>query len=254
MRRPTIKELAVRLQAPAVLPPQEEKLLQLDPRHGAAQLLAAYRRRRRKEELETERLQRLLDRERSCWERGAVRVAGVDEAGRGPLAGPVVAAAVIMPPGTVIPGLKDSKQLSAAQRERIYAHIRRTALGVGVGIGSVELIDRVNIFNALMAAMRDAIRRLPLTPDLVLVDGYPVRGLSLPQEAVQGGDAICHGIAAASVVAKVTRDRIMVALHRRWPEYGFACHKGYATAAHREALHHYGPSPCHRRSFNLRGK
>ncbi len=253
MRRLTLKELALHLQSPAVLSRKEENDLQQDPRRGAQLLLDAYRRRRQREKAEIKRLQRMLAREHYHRERGAGYVAGLDEAGRGPLAGPVVAAAVIMPPGLVITGLKDSKQLSAGQRDDLYRHIRRTALGMGVGIGPVALIDRINIFNALMVAMRDAIRRLPVTPDLVLVDGYPVRGLQLPQEAIKGGDAVCHCIAAASVVAKVIRDRIMVALHQRWPEYGFEQHKGYATAAHREALRHYGICPCHRRTFNREG-
>lgn len=253
MHRLTLKELALHL-SNVVLSQEEENILRCDSRRGARLLLAAYYRRREREKAETERLQRLLDRERSCWKRGTGRVAGLDEAGRGPLAGPVVAAAVVMPPGTAIAGLKDSKQLSAGQREKLCRCIRRAALGVGVGIGSVELIDRVNIFNAVMVAMRDAIRRLPVIPDLVLVDGYPVRGLQLPQQAVPGGDASCHCIAAASVIAKVTRDRIMLALHRRWPEYDFARHKGYGTTAHREALHRFGPCPCHRRSFNWSGK
>lgn len=253
-RRLTLEELAARLKSPAALSPEEEELLHRDPRQGVRALLAGHRARRRQEVLEAERLQRMLDLERPFWERGICRVAGVDEAGRGPLAGPVVAAAVVMPPGVVLEGLKDSKQLTAAQREELYCRIRHIALGVGVGIGPVELIDRVNIYHALMAAMRAALRRLPLQPEFVLVDGYPVRELDLPQQAVVGGDALCHGIAAASVVAKVTRDRIMAALHRRWPGYGFDQHKGYATAGHRAALARLGPCPCHRRSFNLDGQ
>lgn len=187
--------------------------------------------------------------EREFWRRGLRRVAGVDEAGRGPLAGPVVAAAVILPPGARLPGLDDSKRLSPAVRLRLYRRILRVAVAVAVGHASPREVDRLNVHRAAQEAMRRALRRLCPPPEAVLVDGLPLPGLELPQRAVVGGDALCRSIAAASVVAKVWRDRLMDRLDRRYPQYGFARHKGYPTRDHRLALERYGPSPVHRQSF-----
>ncbi|MCP5151230.1 MAG: ribonuclease HII [Chromatiales bacterium] len=177
------------------------------------------------------------------------RVAGVDEAGRGPLAGPVVAAAVVLDPSRPIAGVADSKTLSAATREALAERIRAEALAFGLGAASVAEIDRLNILHATMLAMRRAVGALATPPELVLVDGNRCPALECPSRAVVGGDRTVAAIAAASILAKVTRDAEMVALDARHPGYGFATHKGYPTAAHRAALAALGPCPEHRRSF-----
>lgn len=176
-------------------------------------------------------------------------VAGVDEAGRGPLAGPVVAAAVILNPLHPIAGLADSKQLSARQRERLDAQIRAHALCVALGQASVAEIDQLNILQATLLAMRRAVDGLRLMPDLVQVDGNQLPRLPMRAQAIVGGDRLVAAISAASIVAKVARDQYCAELHARWPDYGFDRHKGYGTAAHLLALQRLGPSPAHRRSF-----
>jgi len=181
--------------------------------------------------------------------RGFRAVAGIDEAGRGPLAGPVVAAAVILPERFDLPGLTDSKQLSAVARDRLYPLIRAQAVAVGIGVSRAEEIDAVNILQATLRSMVRAVGRLPISPDFLLIDGNVPVPLALPQQTLVKGDARCLSIAAASVVAKVVRDRIMCALDRLHPGYGFAAHKGYGSAAHRAAIARLGPAPCHRRSF-----
>ncbi len=189
--------------------------------------------------------------ERRAWLRGCRHVAGVDEAGRGPLAGPVVAAAVILTPDTVLLGLDDSKRLSPARREALAPEIRRVAVAWSVAVVDVAEIDRLNIAQAAFEAMRRAVRGLGVAPDHLLVDGFPLPGAPCPQEGIVGGDRLSHSIAAASVLAKVERDRLMDALSREYPGYGFEIHKGYPTLAHREALLRLGPSAVHRRSFRL---
>ena len=193
----------------------------------------------------------LLAFEERLWARGFARVAGVDEAGRGPLAGPVVAAAVVMPPGLFLPGLDDSKKLSPKLREEICR--AAVAAGVEFALGVVEaaVIDELNIYRATKRAMLLALERLAGPPDFVLLDAVPLPEFSVPQEAVVRGDARCLSIALASVFAKVARDRLMSCYDRRFPGYGFAKHKGYPTPEHYEALRRLGPSPLHRRSFNL---
>ena len=176
-------------------------------------------------------------------------VAGVDEAGRGPLAGPVVAAAVILDETQPIIGLNDSKKLSAARRDRLYDEIRARALCCSVAMASVEEIDRLNILQATMLAMRRAVDGLRLKPRLVLVDGNRLPVLDVRAEAIVQGDAKVQAISAASILAKVTRDRGLDELHERYPHYGFDQHKGYGTAHHLEALRRWGPCPAHRRSF-----
>ncbi len=176
-------------------------------------------------------------------------VAGVDEAGRGPLAGPVVAAAVILDPRQRIAGLRDSKQLSALQRERLVDQIRTKALCFSVALASVEEIDRLNILQASLLAMRRAVLALRLRPTIVLVDGNRLPVLELPAEPIVGGDGRIAAIAAASILAKVHRDGLCSELHLRYPGYDFARHKGYATVVHLEALRIHGACPEHRRSF-----
>ncbi|HEX8299252.1 MAG TPA: ribonuclease HII [Rubricoccaceae bacterium] len=184
---------------------------------------------------------------------GRLIVAGCDEAGRGCLAGPVVAAAVVLPPDARIPGLDDSKKLTSAQREALVPEIRRLAVAVGVGQCSPEDVDRLNVLWAAMEAMRRAVLALsPLAPDVLLIDGNrAIPDAPCAQETVVRGDGISLSIAAASVVAKVTRDRLMVALDVDFPVYGWAQHKGYPTAQHYAAIAAHGPSPHHRRSFRL---
>lgn len=194
------------------------------------------------------RPQDLLAYEREFWGRGLL-VAGVDEAGRGPLAGPVVAAAVVFPPGAIVGGAADSKQLSPARREDLFNTIRALALAVGVGAASVREIDGLNILRATTLAMRRALARLPQPPGQVAVDGLRVRDLGWDHEALVGGDARVHSIACASIVAKVVRDRLMRRLAARYPGYGWESNMGYGTAAHRDALASLGPTPHHRRSF-----
>jgi ribonuclease HII len=176
-------------------------------------------------------------------------VAGVDEAGRGPLAGPVVAAAVILDERAPIRGLADSKVLTAAARARLDALIRARALALCVAEASVEEIDRLNILQATLLAMRRAVEGLRLLPRQVLVDGNRLPVLQVPATAIVKGDATVAAISAASILAKVHRDRECAALHLRWPQYGFDGHKGYPTAAHLAALREHGPCPAHRRSF-----
>jgi ribonuclease HII len=184
------------------------------------------------------------------WKVGIRHVAGADEVGMGPLAGPVVAAAVVFPPHMALDGCADSKVLTAKVRERLAEEIHRRALGVGVAVVEPDEIDRVNIYQAGLRAVRLAVEALaPLVPGFVLIDGREVPGLPMPQSAYPKGDAFVCSIAAASIVAKVHRDAIMRDLDARYPEYGFGRHMGYSTAAHFRAIREHGPSPVHRRSF-----
>ena len=184
---------------------------------------------------------------------GGVHVAGIDEAGRGPLAGPVVAAAVVFPRGTAIPGVDDSKKLSPAERERLFAIVTGEALAFGVGIVENDLIDEINILNASFLAMDRAVAALGLKPGHLIVDGNLFRPgpatKDIPVTTVVGGDASCFSVAAASIVAKVTRDRLMNEVDSRFPGYGFARNKGYGTAEHRAAILRLGLTPLHRRTF-----
>ena len=208
------------------------------------------------------RFKRMRERERILHTQGFSRVAGVDEAGRGPLAGPVVAAVAVLhdaaaadaePPFDWLVEVFDSKQLDANQRDRLFAFI--TADGspfhVGIGMRSHEVIDRINILRATHESMRDAVNSLLFPPDYVLVDGTEIPRLGLPQEKVIKGDSLCLSIAAASIVAKVTRDRIMIRLAADYPQYGFDTHKGYGTPDHIEAIRRHGRSAVHRRSFKV---
>ncbi len=192
-----------------------------------------------------------LDYERGFWSRGLSGVAGVDEVGRGPLAGPVVAAAVVLAEGIGVEGADDSKQVSRAQRESLALRIQERAVAVALGAASVREIDGLNILRATTRAMERAIRRLPRHPDHVVVDGLPVRDLSCRHDAVVGGDGLVHSIACASIVAKVCRDRLMTRLARRYPEYGWDRNMGYGTEEHRAALRRFGPTPHHRLTFGL---
>jgi len=196
----------------------------------------------------------LWEYERRAHARGARRIAGVDEAGRGPLAGPVVAAAVILNADDPIEGVNDSKKLSPKRREALFAEIQARALAVGVGIVTADEIDRINIYQASLRAMAQAVEMLPaagedMAADHILVDAMTIPGMLVPQQGIIKGDAKSASIAAASIIAKVTRDRMMVHYDALYPGYGFAGHKGYPTVSHKEAVRRLGPCPIHRRSF-----
>ncbi len=182
-------------------------------------------------------------------EQGYTAVCGVDEAGRGPLAGPVCAAAVILPAGLVIEGVNDSKKLSEKKREELFPVICEKALAYGIGWADEREIDEINILQATYRAMKRAVEALPLTADYALIDGNRMPPLAIPGTTIVKGDALSMSIAAASILAKVSRDRVMVQFSREYPQYGFEQHKGYGTAAHVQALREYGPCPLHRQSF-----
>ncbi len=223
--------------------------LQRDKRQGVQRLYAALRKRFERERGERVRLDAMRHFERVLWKSGVRDIAGVDEAGVAPLAGPVVAAAVMFPPDTEIAGVDDSKKLDPPTRAELAVEIRARASGVAVGIASVEEIDSLNIYHASLLAMRRAVEGLPRPPQHVLVDARTVPGIAMPQNAFNKGDGINFTIAAASIIAKTARDAMMEALDREYPGYGFAGHKGYPTPEHREALLKLGRSPVHRKSF-----
>ncbi|MBQ3481803.1 MAG: ribonuclease HII [Oscillospiraceae bacterium] len=187
--------------------------------------------------------------ENEIYDGGVSPLSGVDEAGRGPLAGPVCAAAVILPRGAVIEGLNDSKKLSEKRREALYDEIVSRAIAYGIAFATVEEIEERNILGATFLAMNRAIAQLSVKPALALIDGNRNRDIAVPSRCVIGGDGKCADIAAASILAKVTRDRWMLQMAERYPQYGFDRHKGYGTAAHYAAIRQYGPSPIHRMSF-----
>ena len=187
--------------------------------------------------------------EKEAMQNGYRAVCGCDEAGRGPLCGPVVAAAVILPEDAVIEGLNDSKKLTEKKREALYTEIIETAFAYGIAEASPEEIDEINILNASMLAMRRAIEKLSVPADFALIDGNCTRGFTLPCRAIVKGDALSASIAAASVLAKVPRDRECIELDRRYPVYGIAKHKGYPTRDHMNAVRTYGPAPIYRMSF-----
>ncbi|WP_413782467.1 ribonuclease HII [Anaeroselena agilis] len=244
----TVAEAAAALTADNVAPETLE-LLGADPRVAVARLVARWRRRREALAAEERRLDNLFKYERALYEQGRMLVAGVDEAGRGPLAGPVVVGAVILPPGCRLPGLDDSKKLTAAERDDLYERIKATAVAVSHAVVGVEDIDRINIYQATVQGMYAAVAALTPAPEAVLVDAVPLRLLTMPHQPIIDGDALSASIAAASVIAKVERDRLMAALDAEYPDYGFARHKGYGTPEHLAALRRLGPCAIHRRSF-----
>ena len=216
-----------------------------DSRAGVQRLAKRFRR----EQAERRRLEALYTYEYAARDEGARFVAGVDEAGRGPLAGPVVVAAAILPYGLFLPGLNDSKKVSPKKRELLYDEILEKAVAVRVSIVDAATIDRVNIYQATMNGMYEAILSLDPKPDKVLIDAVELAKLPMPSLSIIKGDAKSASIAAASIVAKVTRDRLMLKYDAEYPQYGFAQHKGYGTAQHIKALEEYGTSPIHRKSF-----
>jgi ribonuclease HII len=204
------------------------------------------------EPIEHKRILKMLSYEQQLWNNGRKYIGGIDEAGRGPLAGPVVAAAVVFPQHTFIPDVDDSKKLSPSKRETLFDLIHEKALTIGVGICDEKVIDDINILQATYRAMKQAVASLSMQPEHVLVDGRLISDFDLPQTAIAGGDGKCFSIAAASIIAKVTRDRMMVTFDCLYPEYGFARHKGYPTKRHIQAIIKHGFCPIHRTSFKIR--
>lgn len=226
-----------------------EAALIADPRPGAKAILSAIARRRFDRRSEGQRIRKLLRYETSLWTTGVQLVAGVDEAGMGPLAGPVSAAAVIFAPGARIADIDDSKKLDAATRERLAVEIKTTAIAWAVGFAEVEEIDCINIYWAGLLAMRRAVDGLATQPEHVLIDARRIRDLTIPQQPIVKGDAKSLTIAAASILAKTARDALMRKLDGDYPGYGFSKHKGYPVKEHLAALRKLGASPVHRRSF-----
>jgi ribonuclease HII len=228
---------------------ETEAALRADPRAGARAILTAIARRRAENRSEGQRLRKLLQFESALWGAGLLHVAGVDEAGMSPLAGPVAAAAVIFAPRSRIPGVDDSKKLDAETREQLAAEIKARAVAWCVAFAEVEEIDRVNIYWAGLLAMRRAVEGLSIAPQHILIDARRLRELTTPQQAIVQGDGKSLTIAAASILAKTARDALMCKLDAEYPGYGFSKHKGYPVREHRAALARLGASPVHRRSF-----
>lgn len=224
-------------------------VLAADPRPGAKAILEAIARRRFANRSEGQRLRKLLRYENALWAKGILYVAGIDEAGMSPLAGPVAAAAVIFEPGSRIPGIDDSKKLSVAARNRLAIQIKETALAWSVCFAEVAEIDSMNIYWAGILAMRRAVEGLPSSPGYLLIDARRIRDVNIDQQAIVGGDAKSLTIAAASILAKTARDELMDKLDAEHPGYGFSKHKGYPVREHLAALKRLGASPIHRRSF-----
>ena len=229
--------------------PEQIAMLQADERSGVKKLLAAYYKRLEKAALEQARFESMLTYEKEYYAQGMQYVAGVDEAGRGPLAGPLVIAAVILPQAVFIAGLNDSKQLSAAKREQLYDEIIAKAVAIEVNIVSVSNIDKLNIYTATQRGMAEVLEHLPVQPQVALIDAMPVEAKGINTVSIVHGDALSASIAAASIIAKVTRDRIMERLDKLFPTYGFAYNKGYGSGAHMQAIAEFGATKWHRRSY-----
>ena len=248
---PSLEALRTQLSAPgAVLTDALRSAMARDPRKGVQQLLAALDARAAKAQAELDRQERMLRYERPLWAAGTLHVAGVDEVGVGPLAGPAMAAAVILPRDFRLAGLNDSKQvLDPAAREALAAEVRASAIAYCIARGEVDEIDRLNIRGATLLAMRRAVNGLVIQAQHLLVDAHRIPELSMPQTPIIKGDALSSSIAAASVIAKVARDALMAELDGRYPGWGFAEHAGYPTPTHLAALRERAPSPVHRTSF-----
>jgi len=227
------------------------KALERDPRQGVRKIYEFAKRRFERERAERLRLDSMLNFERVLWNSGIKSIAGVDEVGVGPLAGPVVAAAVVFPPGTELAGIDDSKRLDPEQRAKMETVIRMTGAAIGIGMADVGEIDRLNIYHAALLAMRRAVEALPSIPEHLLIDARTIPGVSIPQNSFFKGDGINFSIAAASIIAKTYRDRLMEELEKKYPGYGFAQHKGYSTPEHQSAIRGLGPCPVHRMSFQF---
>ena len=250
-RKLSLKEIHDKYSSPeAAVSAHVLRRLQRDPREGARKLYKLLSRRSEEQARERKRLDAMLHFERVLWKAGIIHIAGVDEVGIGPLAGPVVAAAVVFPPNTEFDHVDDSKALDEATRSSLDVMIRSRAAGVGIGLVEVADIDTINIYHAGLRAMQLALHNLPFAPQHVLVDSRTIPGLTQPQNSFDKGDGINFSIAAASIVAKVYRDRLMTEMDSVYPGYGFASHKGYATPEHQQAIRQLGPCAIHRRSFD----
>lgn len=248
----SIKEIKAELAEMELTAVSEELITELaeDSRKGVQKLARKYKRKKERAAQEKERFRKMQKFEKELFANDYQLIGGVDEAGRGPLAGPVAAAVVILPQEIFIPGLNDSKKLSEKKREELFSVIQEQAIDLGVGIINSTRIDEINILNANYEAMQEAIADLEKTPDYLLVDGEEIPEIDIEQEKVVDGDARSISIAAASIIAKVTRDRMLVEYAKEYPEYGFAGHKGYGTAEHIAALKEHGPCEIHRYSFS----
>lgn len=222
-----------------------------DERAGVRQLYSKIMRQKALARIEVRRLQNLELYEQELYSQGCQMIAGVDEAGRGPLAGPVIAAAVILPPGIRLIGLNDSKKVTPSKRDHLYEQITENAVAFSISSVSVQEIDVINIYQASLKAMQNAVEDLSHVPDYLLVDAVQIPEIIIPQLPLVKGDGLSASIAAASILAKVTRDRLMEKYDQDFPQYGFAGHKGYGTREHMKAIYKYGPCPIHRMSFNL---
>ncbi len=231
--------------------PKQSQLDELssDPRSGVQKLLEAYYKKLAKAQAERERFAQMLSFEKEQYANGMQYIAGVDEAGRGPLAGPLVIAAVILPQDVFIPGLNDSKQLSATKRDTLYDEIMRVALAIEVNIVSISNIDELNIYHATQQGMKQVLEALPIAPQVALIDAMPVQAKDMKTLSIVHGDARSASIAAASIIAKVTRDRIMEQLAAKFPHYDWAHNKGYGSASHMQAIAEFGACEWHRRSY-----
>ena len=244
MKISEVKELLAGEPTPAQLAE-----LEADERSGVQKLVAAYYKRLEKAALEKERFAKMLTYEKEYYAQGVHYVAGVDEAGRGPLAGPLVIAAVILPQDVFIAGLNDSKQLSAAKRDALHDALTAKAVAMEVNIVSVSNIDKYNIYAATQRGMAEVLEHLPVQPEVALIDAMPVQVAGMETVPIVHGDALSASIAAASIIAKVTRDRIMERLDAKFPAYGFASNKGYGSGAHMQAIAEFGATKWHRRSY-----
>lgn len=222
--------------------------LREDPRAGAQKIVRCCQSHLEERERERRTLGRMYGYERQLWAMGYPLVAGLDEVGRGPLAGPVVAAAVILPGEVELPGIEDVKRLTPRRRADLYKLIREVAVGIGVGMVQPDGIDEAHVVAATYKALIQAVSDLPVAPDYLIIDSLHLPAVSQPQVPVVGGESHSCSIAAALVVAKALRDEYMIEMDEKYPQYGFANHKGYGTAEHRAALERYGPSPIHRRT------
>lgn len=229
--------------------PQMIQACQNDLRQGVQRLAERFIKHQQAQAAEEVRIEQLLVEEKMLWKQGFLLLAGLDEAGRGPLAGPVVAAACILPVRFDLPGLNDSKMLSERKREKLFGLIQAQAIDYAIGSAESAEIDALNILQATKLAMKRAVEGLTVRPHYLLIDALELPGVDLPQRPIVGGDRLSASIAAASILAKVTRDRLMTELDPLYPQYGFAKNKGYGTSEHMQVLRRLGPCPLHRRTF-----
>jgi ribonuclease HII len=248
MMKRTVEEVKNLLQC--IVDENDERFQEImkDERKTVQQLVQRWYKQKEKEERERQQFEQMSRYEQTLYAQGVRYIAGVDEVGRGPLAGPVVAAAVILPSDVYLPGLNDSKKLSEAKREELLEQIQANALAIGIGIVSAKEIDEMNIYEATKKAMMKAVNELAIQPDHLLIDAMQLP-LLIPQTSIIKGDASSISIAASSIVAKVTRDRMMKKLGEQYPKYGFEKHMGYGTKEHLQAIEAYGITPEHRKSF-----